>query len=44
MALKLTRLTHKMAIPLHLVTESYTIYSSRARRPFRKLLVTSSYR
>jgi hypothetical protein len=39
MAAKLTRLTHKIAIQLHLVAESCTIYSSRSRRPVRKLLV-----
>jgi hypothetical protein len=33
MVAKLTRLTHKMAIYLHLVTESCIIYSSRLRRP-----------
>jgi hypothetical protein len=39
----LTRLTHKIAIQLHLVAESYTICSSRSRRPIRKLLDTPSY-
>jgi hypothetical protein len=43
MAAKVTRLTHKIAIQLHLVTESFTIYSSRSRRPVRKLLDTPSY-
>jgi hypothetical protein len=43
MAAKLTRLTHKIAIQLHFVTESCTICSSRARRTVRKLLVTPSY-
>jgi hypothetical protein len=43
MAAKLTRLTHKIAIQLHLVTESCTICSSRSRRPVRKLLVSPSY-
>jgi hypothetical protein len=43
MAAKLTRLTHKIAIQLHLVAESCTICSSRSRRPVRKLLVTPSY-
>jgi hypothetical protein len=38
MAGKLTRLTHKIAIHLHLVAESCTICSSRSRRPVRKLL------
>jgi hypothetical protein len=42
MAAKLTRLTHKTAIQLHLVAESCTICSSRSRRPVRKLLVTPS--
>jgi hypothetical protein len=43
MAAKLTRLTHKIAIQLHVVAESYTICSSRSRRPARKLLDTHSY-
>jgi hypothetical protein len=43
MAAKLTRLTHKIAIQLHLVAESSTICSSRSRRPVRKLLCTPSY-
>jgi hypothetical protein len=43
MASKLTRLTHKIAIQLHLVAESCTICSSRSRRPVRKLLDTPSY-
>jgi hypothetical protein len=43
MAAKLTRLTHKIAIQLHLVAESCTIWSSRSRRPMRKLLDTPSY-
>jgi hypothetical protein len=42
-AAKITRLTQKMAIQLHLVTESSTICSSRARRPVRKLLDTPCY-
>jgi hypothetical protein len=42
MAAKLTRLTHKIAIQLHLVAESCSICSSRSRRPVRKLLDTSS--
>jgi hypothetical protein len=37
MTAKLTRLTHKIAIQLHLVAESYTICNSRSRRPVRKL-------
>jgi hypothetical protein len=40
MAAKLTRLTHKIAIQLHLVAESC---SFRSRRPVRKLLDTPSY-
>jgi hypothetical protein len=43
MAAKLTRLTHKIAIKLHLVAESCTICSSRSRRPVRKLLDTPAY-
>jgi hypothetical protein len=39
MAAKLTRLTHKIAIQLHLMAESYTL----CRRPVRKLLDTPSY-
>jgi hypothetical protein len=37
MAEKLTKLTHKIAIQLHLVAESCTICSSRSRRPILKL-------
>jgi len=43
MAAKLTRVTHKIAIQPHLVTESCTICNSRSRRPVRKLLDTPSY-
>jgi hypothetical protein len=43
MATKLTRLTHKMAIQLHLVAESYTICSSRSRCQVLKLVDTPSY-
>jgi len=43
MAAKLTRLTHKIAIPLHLSAESCTICSYRCRRSVRKLLDTPSY-
>jgi hypothetical protein len=43
MATKLTRLTHKTAIQLHLVAESCTICSSCSRRPVRKLLDIPSY-
>jgi hypothetical protein len=37
MAAKLTRLTYKIAIQLHLLAESCTICSSHSRRPVRKL-------
>jgi len=40
---KLTTLTHKIAIQLPLVAESYTGCSSRSSRPVRKLVVTPSY-
>jgi hypothetical protein len=43
MAAKLTRLTHKIAIKLHLVAELCTICNSRCWRPVRKLLDTPSY-
>jgi len=43
MAAKLTRMTHKIPIQLHLVTERYTIRSFRSKRPVWKLLDTSSY-
>jgi hypothetical protein len=43
MAVKLTRLTHKIAIQLHLVAESCDICSCRSRRPVRKLLDTPAY-
>jgi len=43
MTVKLTRLTHKIAIQLDLVAESCTICGSRSRRAVRKLLVTPSY-
>jgi hypothetical protein len=43
MAAKLTRLAHKIAVQLHLVAESCTIYSSCSRRPVRKVLDTHSY-
>jgi len=43
MAVKLTKLTHKIAIQLHVVAESYNIYSSPSRPPARKLLDTPSY-
>jgi hypothetical protein len=42
MAAKLTRLTHKIAVQLHLVSESCTICSFRSRGPVRKLLDTST--
>jgi hypothetical protein len=34
---------NKIAIQLHLVAESCTIWSSRSRRPVQKLLDTASY-
>jgi hypothetical protein len=43
MAVKLTRLTHKIAIQLYLVAESCTICSFRSRLPVRKILDTPSY-
>jgi hypothetical protein len=42
MAGKLTRLTHKIAILLHIVAESCATCGSRSRRPVRKLLDTPS--
>jgi len=41
MTAKLPRLTHKIAIQLHLEGESCTICSYRSRRPVRKLLDTT---
>jgi hypothetical protein len=43
MATKLTILTLKIAIHLHLVAEDCTISSSRSRRPVRKFLGIPSY-
>jgi hypothetical protein len=43
MAAKLTGLTQKIAIQLHLVAESCTICSSHSGLPVRKLLSTPSY-
>jgi hypothetical protein len=43
MAAKLTGLTHKIAIQLHLVAESCTSCSSRSRQLVRKILNTTSY-
>jgi len=43
MAAKLTRLSHKIAIQLHLVAKSCAICSSGCRRPVRKLLDAPSY-
>jgi len=43
MVAKLTKLTHKIAIQLHVVAESHTICSSSSRRPVRKLLDAHSY-
>jgi hypothetical protein len=42
-AVKLTRLTHKIAIQMHLAAESCTICSSHSRLSVRKLMVTLSY-
>jgi len=42
MAAKLTRVTHKIAIQLHLLAESCTICISRCRWSVRKLLDTPS--
>jgi hypothetical protein len=44
MAAKLTRLTYRIAIQLHLVAESCTICSSHSRWPVQKLLDTPSYK
>jgi hypothetical protein len=43
MAPKLTTVTHKIAIQLHLLAETCTICSSRFMQPVRKLLDTPSY-
>jgi len=43
MAAKLTILTHKIVIEMHLVAENRTTCSSRSRRSVRKLLDTPSY-
>jgi len=40
MMAKLTRLTHKIVIQLHLVAESCTICSSHSRWPIQKLVDT----
>jgi len=40
---KLTRLTHKIMIQLHLVVDSFAICSCRSRHPVRKLLDAPSY-
>jgi hypothetical protein len=42
-AAKFTRLTHKIAIQLHIFAENCTICSSLSRRPVRKRLDTPSY-
>jgi hypothetical protein len=42
MVAKLTRLTHKIVIQLHLVAESCIVCSSRSRLLVRKLLDTLS--
>jgi len=44
MAAKLTRLTHKITIQLHVVAESCIISSSRSRLPVRKILDIPSYK
>jgi hypothetical protein len=43
MVAKITRLTHEIAIQLHLVADGCTICRSRSRRPVRKFLNTPSY-
>jgi hypothetical protein len=43
MVAKLTRLTHNIAIQLHLAAESCTICSSHSRKPVQKLFDTLSY-
>jgi hypothetical protein len=43
MVAKLTKLTHKITIQLHLVAENCTVCLSRSRRPVRKLMDTPSY-
>jgi hypothetical protein len=43
MAAKLTKLTHKIVIQLHLMAESCTICSYHSRWPVRKVLDTPSY-
>jgi len=43
MAAKLTRLTHKIVIQLHLVAESCIICSSHSGQPVQKLLDTPLY-
>jgi hypothetical protein len=44
MVAKLTRLTHKITIQLHLMADSCIICSSRCRRPVRKLSNIPSYK
>jgi len=43
MEAKVTRLTHKIVIQVHLMAESYTICSSHSRQPVWKLLDAPSY-
>jgi len=43
MAAKVTRLTHKIAIQPHPVTDNCTICSSRSRQPVRKIMDTISF-
>jgi len=40
---KLTRLTHNIAIQLHLVAERSTVCSSHSRHPVQKLQVISNW-
>jgi len=44
MVAKLTRLTHKVAMQLHLVVESCSICSSHSRQSVWKLMGTPSYK
>jgi len=43
MVAKLTRLTYKIEVQVHLMVEICTIFSSRSRRKVRKLLDTPSH-
>jgi len=44
MVAKLTKLSHKIEIPLHVVAENHIICSSYSRQPVQKLLDTPSYK